>query len=123
MRTIESPDPAAIFAIATSLSREFFESADDKGVQELSDRHAGIDGFMRATMQVAARFELWACENVRFSDLPMIWPYLLHDRFGAACRLVLRADQLCAFDADDCRLIAQILGLPIVGNSAGTTLS
>jgi hypothetical protein len=118
MSAAEQSDPAAIFAIATSLSREFLETVGDEEVQALSDVYAGIDGFMRTAMHIAAIFESWACRNVRFADLTQVWPYLLYDNFGPVCRSVLRSDQLEKFCENDCPLVARRLRLPTFGNNA-----
>lgn len=118
MSAAEQPDPAAILAIATSLSREFLEAVGDDEAQALSDVYAGIDGFMRTAMHIAVIFESWACRNVRFADLSQVWPYLLYDNFGPACRSVLRPDQLGEFCENECLLVAHCLRLPTFVNSA-----
>lgn len=71
-------------------------------------------------MHVAAMFESRACRNVRFADLPQVWPYLLYENLGPACRSVLRPDRIGEFCENDCRLVAQRLRLLTLLDSACT---
>ena len=111
MPSSESSDPAAIFAISTSLWRECHKhSAADRSIN-LSDAYSGMDGFMREIMRIATQFETWACRNVDFTQLTDVWPYLLEDRFGKECLSVLLAEKLSDFDEHDCRRVASRLRL------------
>ena len=111
MQSIESADPAAIFAIATSLWDECHKHAAVDSSINLSDTYAGMDGFMREIMRIAAQFEAWACRHVDFTQLTDVWPYLLEDRFGKECLSVLLPEKLAAFDEHDCRRVAARLRL------------
>jgi len=105
--------PAAIFAIALSLWREGQKNAAADSSINLSDAYSGMDGLMRHVMQVAVRFESWACAHVDFAQLTDIWPYLLEDRFGQECLSILLPENLTDFDEHDCRRIAARLKLTL----------
>ena len=107
------PDPAAVFACAKSLHDACVQHAEVNPGLNLSESYHGMDGFMRELMRVAEEFEMWACRHVVFDELDEVWPYLLEDRFGAACLEIMEADALAGFDADDCLRIAFKLRLPI----------
>jgi hypothetical protein len=107
------PDPAAVFACAKSLHDSCVERAELEPGLDLSAAYHGMDGFMREVMRVGDEFEKWACRHVAFDELDEVWPYLLEERFGAACLEVMEADALAGFDADDCLRIAFKLRLPM----------
>ena len=109
----ELPDPASVFACAKSLHDACVQRAEVEPELDLSEAYHGMDGFMRELMRVAEEFEKWACHHVVFDELDEVWPYLLEDRFGAACLEVMEADALAGFDADDCLRIAFKLRLPM----------
>lgn len=109
----ESPDPAAVFACALSLHAACLKRAEEEPELDLSDAYQGMDTFMREVMRVAEMFEEWACRHVAFQELDDIWPYLLEERFGAACLEVMSAESLAGFDADDCFRIASQLRFPM----------
>lgn len=111
MTLSDSSDPAAIFAIATSLWNECHKHAATDRSINLSDAYSGIDGLMREIMRIAAQFEAWACKHVNFDKLTDVWPYMLEDRFGKECLSILLADNLSDFDDHDCRRIAARLRL------------
>ena len=73
---------------------------------------------MRVVMRVATRFENWATGHVAFEKLDDVWPYMMEDRFGAACVDAMGAENLAAFDDNDCLRVALRLCLP-VKSSAG----
>lgn len=75
-------------------------------------------------MPVPEMFEDWACRNVAFQELDDVWPYLLEDRFGAACLEIMSAESLAGFDADDCLRVASKASIADVVGSffAGTVL-
>jgi hypothetical protein len=104
-------DPAAIFAIATSLWDECQNYAAADSSINLSDAYSGMDGLMREVMRIASLFESWACQNVDFNQLTDVWPYLLEDRFGTECLSVLLAENLRDFNDHDCRRVAARLRL------------
>ncbi len=111
MPSSDSSDPAAIFAIATSLWVQCHKhSATDHSIN-LSDSYSGMDGFMREIMRIAAQFEAWACKHVHFDELTDVWPYMLEDRFGKECLSILLAEKLSDFDEHDCRRVAARLRL------------
>lgn len=107
------PDPAAVFACAMSLHDACLERAKVEPKLDLSEVYQGMDVFMREVMRVGEMFEEWACRQVAFHELADVWPYLLEDRFGAACLEVMDADSLAGFDGDDCLRIAFKLRLPL----------
>lgn len=113
MPAIESPDPAAVFAIAQSLWLECHQAAAANSSLNLSDAYNGIDELMREVMQIATHFEKWACVHVDFTQVTEPWPYLLQDRFGRECLSILLPDRLAEFDEHDCRRIATRLGLSL----------
>lgn len=104
------PDPAAVFACAKSLYDACLEREPGP---DLSEAYHGMDGLMREVMRVGEEFEKWACHHVVFDELDEVWPYLLEDRFGAACLEIMEADALAGFDADDCLRIAFKFRLPM----------
>lgn len=109
----ETPDPAAIFAAALSLW-EAWTKAESMGEElSLSDSYNGMDEFMRQVMRVADLFERWSCDHVFFDALDPMWPYLLHDKFGPACRCAMMPGHLDKFDATDCLRVAMSLQLPM----------
>lgn len=107
----ESPDPAAIFAIATSLWIECHKHAAANPSINLSDAYSGMDGCMREIMRIATQFEAWACRQVDFNQLTDVWAYMMEDRFGKECLSVLLAENLSDFDEHDCHRIAARLRL------------
>jgi hypothetical protein len=111
MQTTETTDPAAIFAIATSLWDQCHNHALADSSMNLSDAYGGANGLMREVMRVATLFESWSCEHVAFDQLTDVWPYLLEDRFGTECLSVLLPGNLAEFDEHDCRRIAGRLRL------------
>ena len=120
MSPIASLDPAAVFAIATSLWRECHEHAAADPSINLSDAYAGMDGFMREIMRIASLFETWSCKHVDFTQLDDVWPYLMEDRFGKECLSILMPDSLSDFDDHDCRRVAARLRLTLRPASART---
>ncbi len=108
-----NPDPAAVFAAATSLWEECHKKATSEPRINLSDCYSGMDGLMRETMRIAALFETWSCKHINFAELNDVWPYLLQDRFGKECLSVLLPDGLSVFDDSDCRRVAARLGLSL----------
>jgi hypothetical protein len=107
------PDPAAVFSCALSLWQESQTRAKKDQSLNLSDCYNGMDQFMRELMRIAALFEAWACENLNFNDLNDVWPYLLEDKFGAACLDFLPPTALAQFDEHDCLRVALRLKLPV----------
>lgn len=111
MSSSDSSDPAAIFAIATSLWVECHKHATADRSLNLSDAYSGIDGLMREAMRIAVQFEAWACQHVDFNQLTDVWPYLMEDRFGQVCLSILLPERLSDFDEHDCRRVAARLRL------------
>jgi hypothetical protein len=111
MPSNDSSDPAAIFAIATSLWAECHKHATADRSINLSDAYSGMDGFMREIMRIGAQFEAWACRHVDFDQLTDVWPYMLEDRFGKECLSVLLPENLSDFDEHDCRRVSARLRL------------
>lgn len=109
----QSADPAAVFACAKSLHNACLERAEVEPKMNLSEAYQGMDGFMREVMRVANWFEEWCCRHVAFEQLDDVWPYLLEDRFGAACLEIMDAGSLVGFDVDDCLRAALKLRLPM----------
>jgi hypothetical protein len=109
----EEPDPAAVFACAKSLHDACLEREEADAELNLSEAYQGMDVFMRELMRVAEDFEKWACRHVAFHELEDVWPYLLEERFGAACLEIMEPEVLAGFDADDCLRIAFKLRLPM----------
>lgn len=110
---VEQPDPAAVFACAMSLHDACIKRADSDASLDLSEAYRGMDQFMRELMRVAELFEDWACRHVAFNELDDVWPYLLEERFGAACLVRKDAEFLSGFDEDDCFAVALELRLPL----------
>lgn len=79
----------------------------------ISKAYNGGDEFLRQMMRVGNLFEAWACEHIAFEELNDVWPYLLQDRFGAACLETTEAGSLGSFDSDDCLRVACGLRLPM----------
>lgn len=113
----ESLDPAAVFACAMSL-RDACDQAAKLNNLDLSDLFQGMDQFYREAMRIAALFEEWACEHVVFEEMCEVWPYLLEDKFGAACLQRMSVEDLSGFDAEDCPDVAMKLLLPLYYNDA-----
>lgn len=110
---VEPPDPAAVFACAMSLHDACMKRADADASLDLSEAYRGMDQFMRELMRVAELFENWACRHVAFNELDEVWPYLLEERFGAACLDRMDAGFLSEFNDDDCFSVAMRLRLPL----------
>lgn len=108
----ESLDPAAVFACAMSL-RDACDQAAKLQNLNLSGLFQGMDQFYREAMRIAALFEEWACEHVVFEEMCEVWPYLLEDKFGAACLQRMSVEDLSGFDAEDCPDVAMKLLLPL----------
>ncbi|MBN8420646.1 MAG: hypothetical protein J0L73_17140 [Verrucomicrobia bacterium] len=108
----DSLDPAAVFAGAMSL-RDACDQATKLQNLNLSDAFSGVDQFYREAMRIAVLFEEWACEHVVFDEMCDVWPYLLEDKFGAACLQRMSVEDLSGFDADDCPDVAMKLLLPL----------
>ncbi len=108
----DSLDPAAVFAGAMSL-RDACDQATKLQNLNLSDAFNGVDQFYREAMRIAVLFEEWACEHVVFDEMCEVWPYLLEDKFGAACLQRMSVEDLSGFDADDCPDVAMKLLLPL----------
>lgn len=109
----ESLDPAAIFACALSLWNECMKPAGRAGRINFSECYNGGDEFMRVLMRVGTFFEEWACAHVSFEHFDEVWPYLLEERFGAACAEVRGLESLDEFDDEVCLLVALRLRLPV----------
>ncbi|WP_397382635.1 hypothetical protein [Prosthecobacter sp.] len=108
----DSLDPAAVFTCATSLRDACDQSAKLNNLN-LSELFQGVDQFYREAMRIAALFEEWACEHVLFEEMCEVWPYLLEDKFGAACLQRMSVEDLKYFDAEDCPDVAMKLLLPL----------
>jgi hypothetical protein len=106
-------DPAAIFASATSLWRACHLREADDPTLNLAAAYQGMDEFMRVVMRVAESFEAWACRHVVFAHLDATWPYLLIDRFGAACLNAIQPAAFASFSSDTCLRVAFHLRLPL----------
>lgn len=111
MPSAETPDPAAIFAIATSLWQECHKHAATDRSLNLSDAYSGVDGLMREVMRIATHFEKWACLHVDFAQLSEPWPYFLQDHFGQECLSILLPERLADFNDHDCHRVAMRLRL------------
>lgn len=109
-------DPAAVFAIATSLRKACEEAEAADPSLNLGSGYKGWDQFTRQLMRVALMFEEWACLHVAFDHLEHTWSYFLENSFGKACLKVMEAGGLASFDADDCLRLAFRLQLPIWEN-------
>lgn len=108
----DSLDPAAVFACSISL-RDACDQAAKLNNLNLSGLFNGVDQFYREAMRIAALFEEWACKHVAFDEMCDVWPYLLEDKFGAACLQHMRVEDLSGFDAEDCAAVAMQLLLPL----------
>lgn len=112
----EEVDPAAVFAIATSLRKACEETEAADPSLDLGAAYNGWDQFTRELMRVAGMFEEWSCLHVAFDHLEETWSYFLENAFGEACLKVMEAGTLASFDADDCLRVAFLLQLPIWEN-------
>lgn len=112
--TAAIPDPAAVFAIATSLWHECHEHAAANRSLNLSEAYRGIDEMMREVMRIAAHFESWAYLHVDFTKLTETWSYYLQDHFGKACLSILLPERLSDFDDHDCGRVAARLRLSLL---------
>jgi hypothetical protein len=108
------PDPAAVFGCALSLWRQCNKRAESDPNLNLSDSYHGIDELMRQVMRIANQFEQWACLHILFDELNDVWPYMLEDKFGAACLDILNPDGLTQFDETDCLRVALHMNLPVM---------
>jgi hypothetical protein len=108
-----SPDPAAVFACALSLWRECMRRSRSGRKVNLSECYKGGDEFMRVIMRIGTRFEEWACAHIHFHELDTCWPYLLEERFGAACVALKDVTSLDEFCENDCLEVALRLRLPV----------
>ncbi len=106
-------DPAAVFAAALSVWKAVHEHASRRAGFNLSEAYNGMDEFMRVAMRIGHRFEEWSCLHVVFEESTDVWPCLLEERFGAACRATMEADSLASFTDADCLRVAWRLGLPL----------
>jgi len=106
-----TPDPAAVFAIATSLWQECLKHAATTRSLNLSDAYSGIDELMREVMRIATLFETWSCLHVDFDQLAEPWPYYLQDHFGEECLSILLPERLTDFNDHDCSRVAARLRL------------
>ena len=79
----------------------------------LSECYNGGDEFMRVVMRTANRFEKWASLHINFGKINDVWPYMMEDKFGAACVSVMGAESLTHFDDSDCLRVALHLRLPV----------
>ncbi|MFM2168274.1 MAG: hypothetical protein RIS79_2645 [Verrucomicrobiota bacterium] len=109
----ETVDPAAVFACAASLREACEEVAGQQSIN-LSEVFNGIDQFWRVMMRVGDLFEAWACENVAFDSLTEVWPYLLMERFGAACLAWMPLESLDGFDEEDGVPVAMKMNVPLI---------
>ncbi len=114
----EQPDSAAVFGGALSLWHECKKPSKANERVNLSECYNGGDEFMRVVMRVATRFEEWASMHIVFDGLDDVWPYLLEDKFGAACVCVTGMETLHEFNERDCLRVSLHLRLP-VRHSAG----
>jgi len=107
------PDPAAVFAAATSLWRACHQREADDSTMNLGAAYRGMDQCMREVMRIAGDFETWACQHVVFAMFDDVWPYFLADRFGDACLKIIPPDALARFTSNDCLRVAFPLRLPL----------
>ena len=107
------PDPAAVFAAADSLWREYHRQVQSQPSVSLSHCHQGVDDLMREVMRVATAFETWSCNHVEFDEISDVRPYLLQNRFGHECLSVLLPEALAEFDDLVCSRVAARLMLPM----------
>lgn len=108
----EQPDPAAVFGCALSLWQACWKPPKASEHVNLSECYNGGDEFMRVVMRVATRFETWASLHIAFDELDDVWPYMMEDRFGAACIAVMGVMNLAEFSDSDCLWVALQLRLP-----------
>ena len=101
------------FAAAISVWEACRKSAETEPRINLSECYNGGDEFMRVVMRTANRFEKWASLHIAFSELDDVWPYMMEDKFGAACVSVMGAESLTHFDDNDCLRVALHLRLPV----------
>jgi hypothetical protein len=106
-------DPAAAFAAATSLWHACHQREAADPTLNLAAAYQGMDEFMREIMRIAETFEAWACRHVVFAHLDATWPYLLIDRFGAACLNAIPPTAFASFNLDTCLRVAFRLRLPL----------
>jgi hypothetical protein len=109
----EQPDPAAVFGCALSLWHECKKPNKANERVNLSECYNGGDEFMRVVMRTATRFEKWASLHIAFGELDDVWPYMMEDKFGAACVGVMGAESLAHFDDSDCLRVALHMRLPV----------
>lgn len=109
----EEVDPAAVFAIATSLRKACEEAETTDPSLDLGAAYNGWDQFTRELMRVAVMFEEWACLHVAFDHLEHTWSYFLENAFGEAYLKVMEPGALALFDVDDCLRVAFLLRLPV----------
>ena len=109
----ERPDPATVFGGALSLWNEFKIPSKANERVNPADSYNGRDEFMRVVMGVATRFGEWASLHIAFDELTSFWPYLLEDKFGAACLRVMGTASLEKFDDCDCLRVALLLRIPV----------
>lgn len=79
----EEPSPLAIFAIAFSMLTEFYKLGDSVMDSVYEAKEGGI-GTMQAMLDIANKFEAWACEHVDFEVLDYCYVYLMEEEFGSA---------------------------------------
>jgi len=109
----EERDPAAIFAMATSLWDECEKASLRDPMLCLSLEFEGMDSLMRLVMDIAMKFEDWACANIDFTRFTDVWPYFLEIHFGYSCLRVQKITNLAQFDHSHCLIMARSLLLPI----------
>lgn len=109
----EVADPAAIFAIATSLRKACELKERSNSILNLSESYKGWDQFTRELMRVGTLFEEWACEYVAFAYLDDVWSYLLEQFFGESCLRVIEADALASFGSRECLLLTFDMKIPV----------
>jgi hypothetical protein len=107
-------DPAAVFGCALSLWKACHDYAGKEKDFNLSECFNGMDQCMREVMEIANRFEEWACQHVNFDELNDVWPYLLENKFGEACLALLSPNALAKFNEADCLCVALSLRLPVM---------
>lgn len=112
----EEVDPAAVFAIASSLRKACEERLKHDPALNLAEAYNGWDQFTRELMRVAVMFEEWACMHVAFDHMEDAWSYYLDNCFGEACLAGMDASAIASFDADDCLRVAFRLLLPVWEN-------
>lgn len=64
-------------------------------------------------IRVATLFETLATLHVSFDHLREVWPYVMEDHFGDACKAVPDVATLAGLDESDCLRISQQLKLPL----------